>query len=98
MGSQPVELSQNKLERMAGCQVSSSTDVNNNNHRAGYFRSLSSTSSDCGVTSTSDYNLSIETTDFRRNTTASEHVSSTTVDSNFENATFIEQLIIDVIH
>merc|ERR1711879_811373 len=93
------ELGQNKLKKMSGCQVSSSTDVN---HPAGYLRSLSSVSSpsdcDCVVTSTSDCRLRIETRDFRENTTAAESVSSTTEETHFESATLIEELIIDVIH
>ena len=81
---------------MAGCGVSSSTDVN---HPTGYLRSLSSpTDCDCVVTSTSDCRLRIETTNFRKNTTAAESVSSTTEESNFENTTLMKELIIDVIH
>merc|ERR1712001_133347 len=89
-------LGENKLERMAQCAVSSSTDVNNNLTTSGYFRSLSS-SSDC-VTSTSDCRLRIETTNFGKNTTETESVSSTTEESNLENATLIKGLLIDVIH
>ena len=64
-------------EEVEHCLVSSSTDVNNN-QPAVYSRSLSS-SSDC-VTSTSDYRLTQDRTNYRENQTAEgyQSVSSTT--------------------
>merc|ERR1712062_297504 len=76
------------------CLVSSSTDVNNNLTSA-WSRSLSS-GSDC-VTSSSDYRLQ-ERTNFRENQTAGESVSSTTAEGQSENKSFMEELVIDLIH